>query len=218
VTPGGNFIGKKADFRDVRGGFAAGKPQTEFRNARSVWTIATAPFAEAHFATFPPELPERCIKAGTSEKGCCAKCGAPWERVEERGESHYAQLGKVTGSKLGKTDTDPRNQKNGGGQTRTASGAVPSLKAAARQTVGWAPACSCDAPVTPCTVLDPFGGAGTTGLVADRLQRNAVLIELNPEYAAMASNRIANDAGGLFAAVAVTKPAEHQLALMEAAE
>jgi DNA modification methylase len=137
VTPGGNFIGKKADFRDVRGGFAAGKPQTEFRNARSVWTIATAPFAEAHFATFPPELPAKCIKAG------CPKGG---------------------------------------------------------------------------TVLDPFGGAGTTGLVADRLQRNAVLIELNPEYAAMASNRIANDAGGLFAAVAVTKPAEHQLALMEAAE
>jgi DNA modification methylase len=45
------------------------------------------------------------------------------------------------------------------------------------------------------TVLDPFGGAGTTGLVADRLQRNAILIELNPAYAAMAKNRIANDAG-----------------------
>lgn len=45
------------------------------------------------------------------------------------------------------------------------------------------------------TVLDPFGGAGTTGLVADRLQRNAVLIELNPEYATMARNRIESDAG-----------------------
>jgi DNA modification methylase len=51
------------------------------------------------------------------------------------------------------------------------------------------------------TVLDPFGGAGTTGLVADRLGRNAVLIELNPEYAAMAERRIKNDAG-LFADVA----------------
>jgi len=50
------------------------------------------------------------------------------------------------------------------------------------------------------TVLDPFGGAGTTGLVADRLGRNAVLIELNPEYAAMAERRIKNDAG-MFAAV-----------------
>jgi DNA modification methylase len=44
------------------------------------------------------------------------------------------------------------------------------------------------------TVLDPFGGAGTTGLVADRLKRNAILIELNPDYAAMAERRIKNDA------------------------
>uniref|UniRef100_A0A6M3KI27 site-specific DNA-methyltransferase (cytosine-N(4)-specific) n=2 Tax=viral metagenome TaxID=1070528 RepID=A0A6M3KI27_9ZZZZ len=45
------------------------------------------------------------------------------------------------------------------------------------------------------TVLDPFAGAGTTGLVADRLGRNAVLIELNPEYAEMARERITQDAG-----------------------
>jgi len=51
------------------------------------------------------------------------------------------------------------------------------------------------------TVLDPFGGAGTTGLVADRHGRNAVLVELNPDYAAMARTRIANDAG-IFSAVA----------------
>ena len=44
------------------------------------------------------------------------------------------------------------------------------------------------------TVLDPFGGAGTTGLVADRLGRNAVLIELNPTYAGMADRRIVDDA------------------------
>ena len=54
------------------------------------------------------------------------------------------------------------------------------------------------------TVLDPFGGAGTTGLVADRLQRHAVLIELNPEYAAMAERRIARE-GGLFADVGVSQ-------------
>lgn len=89
-------------------------------NLRNVWTISTAAFADAHFATFPPELAERCIKAG---------CPA-------------------------------------GGH-----------------------------------VLDPFGGAGTTGLVADRLQRNATLIELNPEYAAIARCRIDGDAP-LFAGAA----------------
>jgi len=51
------------------------------------------------------------------------------------------------------------------------------------------------------TVLDPFGGAGTTGLVANRLQRNAILIELNPEYVAIAERRIRDDAGLLCAVV-----------------
>ncbi len=51
------------------------------------------------------------------------------------------------------------------------------------------------------TVLDPFGGAGTTGLVADRLSRNALLIELNPEYAELARTRIHDDSP-LFSTVA----------------
>ena len=89
------------------------------RNKRSVWTVATEPFKEAHFATFPPALIEPCIAAGCPIGG---------------------------------------------------------------------------------TVLDPFGGAGTTGLVADRLQRNALLIELNPAYAGIAQRRIAADAP-LFAEV-----------------
>lgn len=64
--------------------------------------------------------------------------------------------------------------------------------------------------ITPCilagcraggTVLDPFGGSGTTGLVADRLGRNAILIEINPNYSAMAADRIKDDAG-LFSRVA----------------
>jgi len=50
------------------------------------------------------------------------------------------------------------------------------------------------ADIVPAVVLDPFGGAGTTGLVADQLQRNAVLIELNPEYAEIARRRISADA------------------------
>jgi DNA modification methylase len=83
------------------------------RNKRSVWTIATQPFSEAHFATMAPELAETCIKAGCPERG---------------------------------------------------------------------------------VVLDPFGGAGTTGLVADRLQRDALLIELNPAYAELAERRIKGDA------------------------
>ncbi len=82
------------------------------RNQRNVWHLATEPFPEAHFATFPSEIPRRCIKAGS--------------RVGD-------------------------------------------------------------------TVLDPFLGSGTTLLVADQLGRDGVGIELNPEYAKMAENRIRNN-------------------------
>jgi DNA modification methylase len=65
-------------------------------------------------------------------------------------------------------------------------------------TTGWQPTCGCPlAEPVPCTVLDPFGGAGTTGMVAQRLGRDAILLELNPDYAAMAEKRLAADRGEL---------------------
>jgi site-specific DNA-methyltransferase (cytosine-N4-specific) len=85
-----------------------GNPTGDTRNKRSVWTVATQPFKEAHFATFPPALIEPCILAG---------------------------------SKPG------------------------------------------DA------VLDPFGGSGTTGQVAEALGRKWTLIELSPEYEKLGVDR-----------------------------
>ena len=84
------------------------------KNKRNVWTVTTKPFRGAHFAVFPPDLIEPCIKAG------CPKGG---------------------------------------------------------------------------TVLDPFGGSGTTGLVANNLGRNAILIELNEEYVEIAKKRLGEDLG-----------------------
>ena len=88
-----------------------------------VWKIATKPFREAHFATFPPELVERCLKAGCPQGG---------------------------------------------------------------------------------KILDPFGGAGTTGLVADRMGLDCTMIELNPEYAEIMQERLLADAG-MFGKVVVVK-------------
>jgi site-specific DNA-cytosine methylase len=62
------------------------------RNLRSVWTIATAPYPGAHFATFPPKLVEPCVKAGTSERGVCGECGAPWVREVELTPEYAALL------------------------------------------------------------------------------------------------------------------------------
>lgn len=90
-----------------------------------VWVMATAAFKEAHFATFPPELVERCLAAG------CPKGGK---------------------------------------------------------------------------VLDPFGGAGTTGLVCDALGIDCDLIELNPDYIITAENRIAKSAGPLLAPLSFLQP------------
>jgi DNA modification methylase len=150
-------------------------------NRRSVWEVPTQPFSEAHFATFPPALIEPCIKAGTSERGCCAECGAPWVRDVKiyREKDPTRHTGRATVGCVDRCDAD---------EPRTIS---------RTETLGWLPSCKCprDGIFDPihCTVLDPFGGSGTTGLVADRLKRNAILIELNPTYAAMAERRIAND-------------------------
>jgi len=169
-------------------------PSPSGRNRRSVWTITTKPYSGAHFAVMPPDLVEPCIKAGTSEEGCCPACGKPWERVVERGESSW-EARKAAGHKISGyhaadgaiasfATPEPREGKrNEGGLGWVA----PS------RTLGWRPACTCGGSPVPCTVLDPFGGAGTTALVADQLHRNAILCELNPDYAGLAENRIRQD-------------------------
>jgi hypothetical protein len=76
-----------------------------------------------------------------------------------------------------------------------------------RLDAGWQAGCQCDAgPPVPQTILDPFAGTGTALLVADRLGRSAIGVELNPEYAEMARNRIATDAGFLDETTAVPPP------------
>jgi DNA modification methylase len=144
--------------------FVANESST--RNRRSVWTINPQPYSQAHFAVFPPALIEPCILAGTSEKGCCSACGKPWERVVERGNIAPQRSGewKATGENH-RNDID----RKGGFYS-------------APTTLGHRPACTCNAPAQPCVVLDPFGGSGTTGEVAQRLGREFILIELNPAY------------------------------------
>jgi DNA modification methylase len=166
------------------------------RNMRDVWTIASAPFPDAHFATFPPKLVEPCILAGTSAHGCCSTCGAPWSRVVAKGEPDLAHQRASGGDAAGDyRGTSTKDHAAAGVQDASAVKARILAGMVEKRTTRWQPTCSCQiAPAVPCVVLDPFGGAGTTGLVADRLGRDAVLIELNPEYAAMARARITRDA------------------------
>ena len=164
---GATNIGRKRSVGDPSG-----------RNLRNVWTIATHSFPSAHFAVMPTAIVEPCIKSGTSEKGCCAECGAPWVRsTNVRQEVLQAS-----------NNPDKQSQVTGWDRAKW-----PRTRKVAA-TVGWQRSCDHDAGPIPCTVLDPFGGSGTVGLVGDQLGRDAVLIELNPEYVEMARRRIRGDA------------------------
>lgn len=162
------------------------RPDYAQRNARSVWTIATAPYPEAHFATFPPALPERCIKAGTSERGCCPRCGAPWVRKFTKTLIPTKKAAKTFVVDERDHSADANDQGSNRQKDGHRSGYINSV-----ETTGWDPGCGCNAgdPV-PCLVLDPFCGSGTTLAVACQLSRAGVGIELNPEYAALAHRRI----------------------------
>jgi hypothetical protein len=86
-------------------------------------------------------------------------------------------------------------------------------------TTGWRTGCDHNADVVPCVVLDCFAGAGTTLLVADRLQRDAIGIELNTAYTEMAMQRCRDDAP-LFVDVPAADPEDERMAdlFAEAAE
>jgi len=152
------------------------------RNRRDVWSINTKGYKGAHFAVFPPALVEPCILAGTSEKGKCPTCGAPWKRIVEK--------------------TDEIDPSAKGSRFDTGKTAVHQLGRAQKgerfvsTTTGWEPTCTCPpADPIPDIVLDPFGGAGTTALVASRLGRDCILIDASEVYCVnLAAPRIRDDA------------------------
>ncbi|MDB5413214.1 MAG: methyltransferase [Rubritepida sp.] len=140
--PSGNGFKRDAresykDANGARGSDAQWTGVGGYRNARNVWTITPQPFKGAHFATMPPALVERCIKAGSR----------PGDAV-----------------------------------------------------------------------LDPFFGAGTTGLVARRLGRSCTGIELSPAYAEIARARLAADVVPVTPVRRRVKPLPGVLPLLLAAE
>jgi DNA modification methylase len=155
------------------------------RNKRSVWPIHTEPFPEAHFATFPTDIPRLCILAGTSEKGTCVACGAPWERVTEKIKTFQSGSGRSGNPIAGKNGSTCQ----GGGDT----GDIRKGPVTTTITTGWRPGCKCPAAVRPCLVMDPFHGAGTSMMVAQDLGRRYIGVELNEDYIKMSLKRVRQD-------------------------
>jgi len=136
------------------------------RNPRTVWTIPTAPYSGAHFATFPPALVEPCIKAGTSKRGVCPVCGAPWVRVVEK-------TGHIN-------KREPAHCPNNCDTKVDSTGWASTTMA----TDEWRPTCDHEASPIPAIVLDPFCGSGTTLQEARCLGRRSVGLDLSSAYLA----------------------------------
>lgn len=147
------------------------------KNPGDMWCFPTQPFPGAHFAVMPSVLSERCVLAGSSEKGCCAECGAPYKRKVTRGK------GAVDRPKCQYDPNRPDGMTLRGG--RFSQGPV--------QDMTWEPGCECEAEVERCVVLDPFSGSGTTGMTALRRGRHYVGIDLNESYLDMAEERVRGD-------------------------
>jgi len=144
----------------------------ETRNKRDVWNINTKPFREAHFATFPEALVEPMIKAGCPEF-ICNKCGKILEKKYERVDSEIQR---------------PRKFGHNGNNDRNDTGDI--YKEKISKFIGYNE-CNCDAGFSGGIVLDPFMGSGTTGVVAKKLGRNYIGIELSPAYITIAEKRLA---------------------------
>jgi len=147
--------------------------QNPKKNKRSVWTVTTKPFKGAHFATFPQDLIEPCILAGCPKK-ICVDCNEPYKRITSR-KSNSLKVDDSTLDRFGNGKAGVHRKV--GGQYQKWLNENPLI------TIGWEKQCDCQTNATKIgTVLDPFAGSGTTGLVANNHKRNAVLIELNPDY------------------------------------
>ncbi len=173
----GSSRGRTGDHRAVNVPWAGAT-----RNPRSVWRLAAAPFKGAHFATFPPGLPRRCILAGTSEKGCCPSCGAPWRPVVEK-----AKVGPVwnqRGPRTGDHQRGPRTGDHQRGDLEEGRGKFAERYQVRAERTGWSAGCACPSNhlVVPCVVLDPFAGSGTTLAEAHALNRHALGVDAQPDY------------------------------------
>jgi DNA modification methylase len=265
---------KMKNFRQGKG-YHSDKIQSG-RNKRNVWTVTTKPFKDAHFATFPKDLIEPCIKAGCPEK-VCSECKTPYTKKpiyeyntkvtnknnnhgkykNQETESTYRQgLHSKRGNKLIEVRDNLPNQKdfvkflrekttlndlveNTDIEKTTiehwfrndeAGFAFPSVKdwnkirdlvndwtkefndidngltciqyktdsVQSKEIIDFKLEKSCDCKTNKFesgVVFDPFGGAGTTGIVAQSLNRKSIMIELNPEYIKIAKKRIEKELG-----------------------
>ena len=188
--------GYNTEYPEVRRGLKKGPVQTgneqrhnkninygkQGRNKRTVWTICPQPFSEAHFAVYPEELCEIPIKSGCPEF-VCVKCGNP-KKVIHTPSEEYSKLLRNQG-KGWSSERRREAMKIGNALTEGKRHDIT-----ADYKISFKPDCNCNAGFTSGIVLDPFFGAGTTGLVALKQNKKFIGIELNKDYIEIAKKRL----------------------------
>jgi len=142
-------------------------------NPGDVWSISNQSFSDAHFAVFGERFVEPLIKVACPQ-WICKKCGKPRERIvakkyirfERQTQKKYLQMVRYSPTSILMTRSLPLTY-----------------------TKDWTD-CGCGVGWEAGVVLDPFAGSGTVGVVAERLGRNSILIDLNKEYCEMAYRRL----------------------------
>jgi site-specific DNA-methyltransferase (adenine-specific) len=140
------------------------------RNKRTVWTIPTKPYPEAHFAVYPAELIRTCIKAGCP-RYVCKKCGKAREKII---------ISESKSTRPGNQSKDKNNNIYSANRKRY----MPEYKGE------YYTYCHCNAGFRPGIVLDPFIGSGTTAEEAIRQGKNYIGIELKDEYIDLIDKRL----------------------------
>lgn len=143
------------------------------KNSLSVWTIPTSSYRGAHFATYPVELPERCIKLG---------CPLEYCPICEKNAILHIEKERIP--------TRPGRTTKNIGDSSIIGNKDPSRHVSIIKQMFYAKDCDCACNLAKPVILDPFSGAATTGVAAIRCNRSYIGIELNPEYAQMSWSRL----------------------------
>lgn len=157
------------------------RPNPNGRIKRATWKIPTQSYKDAHFAVFPEQLVETPLKAGCPLI-VCSICGDPHkpEFKTTKVDPVEVYTGQAT------KDYDKAKAQNPSDTKRRVLESMRNIIT----DVQYVPQCRCNNGTSPGIVLDPFVGSGTTCVVAKKLGRSFVGIDLQPDYCSMANKRL----------------------------
>lgn len=161
------------------------RPNKTGKNPGDFWSINTQPFPEAHFAVFPEKLCEKPILACCPAE-VCRHCGMARVRITKTIED----INNVP--KEGwKKSYKGKIELNGSPQERSVSELYKESLSKRRETISWTD-CQCEGEdkYKPGIIIDPFGGSGTVGVVAEKLGRSSIMIDIKKDYCEMAYKRL----------------------------